>query len=117
MLPQPTLHHVLCPYGRLPQPSTSLVLCYIQQRFLRQSGICTPRLPSEPHATRTVLVLQVASAQHPSGLMLHSAAAFQAEYGFQPAAYPDFLALVGKKEASITGVGVSAKLAKTLLAK
>lgn len=62
-------------------------------------------------------MLQVASAQHPSGLMLHSAAAFEREMGFSPAAYPDFLALTGKKEASIPGVGVSAKLAKTLLAK
>lgn len=49
--------------------------------------------------------------------MLHSAAAFEREMGFSPAAYPDFLALTGKKEASIPGVGVSAKLAKTLLAK
>jgi hypothetical protein len=49
--------------------------------------------------------------------MLHSAAAFEREMGFSPAAYPDFLALTGKKEASIAGVGLSAKLAKTLLAK
>lgn len=45
------------------------------------------------HATRThtpswcpYWFAQVASAQHPSVLMLHSA--FEAEYGFPPAAYP-----------------------------
>jgi hypothetical protein len=62
-------------------------------------------------------LLQVASAQYPSGLKLHTAAAFQQEYGFHPRAYPDFLALVGKKEASLQGVGIYAKLAKTLLSK
>jgi hypothetical protein len=62
-------------------------------------------------------VTQVASTQHPSGLKLHSAASFRHEYGIKPCSYPDYLALVGKKEASIKGVGVSAKLAKTLLAK
>jgi len=62
-------------------------------------------------------ILQVASAQHPSGLALHSAASFRRTFGFEPAAYPDYLALVGKKEASIPSVGMSSKLAKTLLAK
>lgn len=60
---------------------------------------------------------QVASSQHPSGLKLHSAASFRHEYGCEPSSYPDYLALVGKKEASIKGVGVSAKIAKTLLVK
>lgn len=60
---------------------------------------------------------QVASTQHPSGLKLHSAATFRQEHGFEPCSYPDFLALVGKPKASIKGVGVSTKLAKTLLNK
>ena len=64
-----------------------------------------------------LLLLQVASLQRPSGLKLHSAAGFQHEFSFHPPAYPDYLALVGKQEAGIKGVGLSSKLAKTLLHK
>jgi hypothetical protein len=63
------------------------------------------------------VLLQVASKQHPSGLHLHSAASFAAAHGFAPQAYPDCLSLTGKPDAGIAGVGVSAKLARTLLNK
>jgi hypothetical protein len=59
----------------------------------------------------------VASKQHPSGLQLRSAASFAAAHGFAPRAYPDWLSLAGKPDAGIAGVGVSTKLARTLLNK
>ncbi|WIA21730.1 hypothetical protein OEZ85_000895 [Tetradesmus obliquus] len=61
--------------------------------------------------------IQVASRQYPSSLQLHSAASFAAAQSLQPGAYPGLLALAGKPEAGIAGVGVSAKLARTLLSR
>ncbi|PRW57033.1 DNA polymerase I [Chlorella sorokiniana] len=64
--------------------------------------------------------LQLHSQPSPScplGLELVTAADFQQRFGFPPAAYPDWLALVGKREASIGGAGVGGKAAAKLLAR
>jgi hypothetical protein len=53
----------------------------------------------------------------PAGLAWETAAAFEARMGFPPAAYVDFLALTGKKEAGVGGAGVGARPAVRLLAE
>lgn len=60
-------------------------------------------------------VAQMTSHQFPSGLQLHSVESFQAAQGFSPSCFADYLALVGKKEAGIPGIGITPKLARTLL--
>jgi hypothetical protein len=57
------------------------------------------------------------AAGSPAGLALETAAAFEARVGFPPAAYVDFLALTGKKEAGVGGANVGARPAARLLAE
>ncbi|KAL4451844.1 hypothetical protein ABPG75_007506 [Micractinium tetrahymenae] len=57
------------------------------------------------------------SLSWPLGLELVTASAFQQQHGFPAAAYPDWLALVGKREASIQGAGVGGKSAAKLLTR
>lgn len=67
-----------------------------------------------------VMWMDVVAAAAPAGnskvaALLHDASSFTSRYGFPPSAYADYLALVGKKEASIGGVGIGASSAKKLL--
>jgi len=55
------------------------------------------------------------SRSHPSALHLHSAASFQLQHGYTPAAHATFLALVGKKLAGIEGTGLNDRVARKLV--
>ncbi len=60
-------------------------------------------------------ILPLTTLQSPAGLAVTDAAAFTAARGFPPAAYPDFLAFTGKRDASIGGVGVGSSAAAKLV--
>jgi hypothetical protein len=79
------------------------------------SCCCHRQLPAHPAPCPE----QVPSAQQPSGLALHSAASWWQQHGLPPGRYPDLLALTrGSKESGGPApVGLSPKLAKTLLQK
>ncbi|KAK9815242.1 hypothetical protein WJX72_000500 [[Myrmecia] bisecta] len=57
---------------------------------------------------------RLVSPSLPAGFQLLMAADFDAAHGFPPESYPFFLALTGKKEASIGGVGIGASSAQRL---
>lgn len=57
------------------------------------------------------------TAAQPLALQLHTASDFRSLWGFDPPAYSDFLALVGKPEAGVPGVGISHAAAKRAVRK
>jgi len=51
----------------------------------------------------------------PAALSVVTETSFSSKYNFPPCAYTDYLALVGKKEASVGGVGIGSSVAAKLL--
>ena len=97
-----------CAYLAEAIPSCSLVIASgdaDMQQHMRQDRVSWLQL------------LPLPTAAAPAGAALLRAEDFQRQFSFPPAAYPDYLALVGKKEASVGGVGTGAATAAKLLAR
>lgn len=67
-----------------------------------------------PH-TAWLEILPLPTLASPAALAVTDAAAFTLARGFPPAAYPDFLAFTGKRDASVGGVGVGGAAAAKLV--
>lgn len=60
-------------------------------------------------------ILDLPTAASPAGVELATHASFLEQYKFQPSLYGQYLALTGKKEAGIGGIGISSSSAAQLL--